>query len=85
MSSKPRRAEGFELEQMAEGYMVHDAAAGRVHYLNHTAAIVFELCDGATTEQDIAEAVRDLYDMSEAPHAEVAACLASLREEKLVT
>ncbi len=84
MTTKPRRVEGIELEQIAEGFMVHQPERERVHYLNHTAAIVLELCDGERDEDAIAHELQDLYELTEAPHAEVAACLASLREEQLI-
>jgi len=85
MSDKPQRRDGVELEQMSEGFMAMQPELGRVHYMNHTAAIVFELCDGETTEDGIAAALQDLYDLDAPPHEEVATCLATLREQKLVS
>jgi hypothetical protein len=85
MNSKPRRVEGIELERMADGFMLHQADRERVHYLNHTAAIVLELCDGERDEDAIARELQNLYELTEVPHAEVAACLASLLEELIIT
>jgi hypothetical protein len=85
MNANPRRAEGIELEQADEGFMAHQTERGRVHYLNHTAAIIFELCDGDTTEEAIAHTLQDLYELGDPPLAEVRSCLESLRAEQLVT
>jgi hypothetical protein len=85
MNDKPLRAEGVELEQMSEGFMAMQTELGRVHYMNHTAAIVFELCDGETTEDAIALALQELYDLDAPPRETVTSCLATLREQKLVT
>ena len=41
------RAEGLDVNEVPDGYVIYQTEADRVHYLNKTAAIVFELCDGA--------------------------------------
>jgi predicted TPR repeat methyltransferase len=40
-----------------DGYLIYDIAGGRVHHLNATAALVFELCDGTRTFDDLREAL----------------------------
>jgi Coenzyme PQQ synthesis protein D (PqqD) len=85
MKANPQRAEGIELEQAAEGFMAHQPEHGRVHYLNHTAAIIFELCDGQTTEEAIAHTLQELYELGDPPLAEVRTCLESLRAGQLVS
>ena len=47
------RAEGLDVNEVPDGYVIYQTAADRVHYLNKTAAIVFELCDGARGADDI--------------------------------
>lgn len=84
MTAKPRRANGVDLEQIAEGFMAHQPDRERVHYLNHTAAIVLELCDGETTEEAIVQTLQELYELRDAPRAEVFACLEHLRREQLI-
>jgi len=39
--------------------VLHDAATGQVHLLNPTASIVWQLLDGATTIEEIADAVAE--------------------------
>jgi hypothetical protein len=81
----PRRVPNIELEPIAEGFMAYDAEASRVHYLNRTAGIVLQLCDGETTAETIAATMQDIYSLSEPPSGEVASCLQSLREDGLLS
>jgi hypothetical protein len=43
------RAEGLDVDEVSDGYVIYQTGSDRVHYLNKTAAIVFELCDGAAS------------------------------------
>lgn len=56
-----------EVTQVPDGYVIYDEEHGRVHYLNPTAALIYEVCDGSRTVADIVELVRDAYDLDEAP------------------
>ena len=69
---------------MTDGYVVYHPARDRVHYLNHTAALVFELCTGAAPAPEITAAVQRAFDLPEPPGDEVATCLDELRSEGLV-
>ena len=81
---RPIRAEGVEAHEVDDGLVVYHAATDRVHYLNQTAAVVFELCTGDHTEREIEGLVADAWGLTEPPHAEVQACLAQLRTEGVV-
>jgi hypothetical protein len=85
MSERPTHTEELKIEQAADGYMVYAEKQNRVHYLNHTAALVLELCNGEVTVEEIVAYVQEAYDLPEAPTKEVKECLATLRKEKLVT
>lgn len=82
--SAPLRAAGVEIEPVADGYVVFHRARHRVHYLNHTGALVLELCTGENEPQDIALSLQRSYDLPEPPAAEVQSCLEHLRKEGLV-
>jgi hypothetical protein len=41
-----RRAVGLEVHEVKDGLIVFDPMSERVHYLNPTASLLFELCDG---------------------------------------
>jgi Coenzyme PQQ synthesis protein D (PqqD) len=81
---RPARVSEIEINEVADGYIVHDRAADKVHYLNHTAAILLELCNGQSTLGELPELLRQAFDLSEPPHAEVRDCLEQLIKEGLI-
>jgi len=74
----PVRADGLEVNEVADGLVVYQPDPERVHYLNNTAAVVFELCDGDRSRREIAAALGELFSLAEVPTAEVEACLVEL-------
>ena len=50
----------MEINDVADGLVVFDPVAKQVHYLNNTASIVYELCDGQTDTAGIAERASQL-------------------------
>ena len=54
----PRQAPSTHTEQLGDEVAVYDAARKRVHALNPTAARVWRQCDGATSPEAMAAALR---------------------------
>ena len=81
---RPARCGGLEVSEVADGLVVYQAAPEQVHYLNNTSAVVFELCDGDHSLQEIADTVRDVFSLSEAPLEEVRACVDDLTGKGVV-
>ena len=54
----PRQSSTTHTEQLGEEASVYDWARAQVHALNPTAARVWRLCDGATSPDAIAAALR---------------------------
>ena len=84
MTGRPKLVSGIEINKVADGYIVYQPSRDRVHYLNHTATIVLELCNGENSPAEIAGLLQSAYDLPQAPEAEVAACLKQLTSEGLV-
>ena len=84
MGSHPQRASRLEVQEVEDGFMIHQPERDRVHYLNHTAVLVLELCTGENSPARIAELVGAAYGLAETPETEVAAVLEKLRDEGLV-
>jgi len=82
--TRPKRVDGNEVTQVADGYIVYQTERDRIHYLNHTAVLVLELCNGSVRAADIPVLVQQAYDLPEAPTAEVAECLNHLAAEGLI-
>ncbi len=81
----PERAPGLEVNEVADGFIVHQPDRARVHYLNNTAAIVMELCNGRNAEADLPRLLQLAYELSAPPATEVEECLKTLRREGLIT
>jgi hypothetical protein len=81
----PKQAEDIEINEVEDGYVVYHRPRDRVHYLNHTAALVFEFCTGGNSREDIPELLKAAYELDDAPVAEVEDCLSKLVKEGLVT
>ena len=80
----PAQTEGLDAYEVDDGLVVYQTTADRVHYLNASATVVFELCNGTHTDDEIVELVRAAWGLAEPPREEVLACLAELRAEGVV-
>lgn len=81
----PTVAPGLDVNEVTDGYVVHQPDRDRVHYLNHTAAIVLELCTGRTAACSMPELLRESYGLDAPPEEEVVQCLDTLRKEGLIS
>lgn len=80
-AERPEPAIGIDVHEVEDGFVVFDSATDRVHYLNPTATVVFSLCDGTRTPNEIAQLVQSAWELDAAPVDDVDACLAQLRDE----
>jgi hypothetical protein len=83
-SHNPVMARDLEINTVADGYVLYQPDQDRVHYLNQTAALVFELCNGRNPEADLPRLVQLAFGLPQLPVSEVAECLESLRREGLI-
>jgi hypothetical protein len=81
---RPRRAAGIELSEVTDGFLVYQPERDRVHYLNATAALLLEVCDGSLAASDLPPFLATAFSLAAPPRDEVAACLASLLAEGLL-
>ena len=84
MNEAPRQAPNLDITEVDDGLVVFEPTARRVHHLNVTLTLVFELCTGDHSPAQITELVQTAFGLAEAPLAEVNAALESLRTELLV-
>jgi hypothetical protein len=81
---RPRRAPGVELSEVTDGFLVYQPEHDRVHYLNATAALVLEVCDGSLAASELPPFLAAAFSLPQPPVDEVAACLAKLLAEGLL-
>jgi hypothetical protein len=84
MNAVVTQAENLEIHDVPDGYIVYQSERDRVHYLNKTAAIIFELCDGKREPEEIIARVAKAFELGPAAHDEIRAGLDSLLEEGLI-
>lgn len=82
--TNPTAVHDLDVNEVKDGLIVYDRAAERVHYLNHTAAFIFQLCDGSRTPAQLAGLVADAFGLDQPPRSEAEECLDQLIREGLV-
>jgi hypothetical protein len=83
-SIRLERAPGIEIREAPDGVVVYDARRDRVHYLNRTAALLLESCDGALPAADLPAMLAAAFTLESPPAVEVESCLARLLDEGLL-
>lgn len=81
-SERFRTTGDLEVTEVPDGYVIYDEPRERVHYLNPTAAVIYTVCDGTRTVDDIQALLRDAYDLD--TPVELDEVFASLEEAGLV-
>lgn len=77
-------SDGLEVNAIADGYVIYDPSRDRIHYLNHTAVLVLELCDGSVAAGDLPALLQSAYGLPEPPVDDVQACVETLVREGLL-
>lgn len=79
-----RRVAGLEIRALPDGYVVYQAERQRIHYLNASAALLLELCDGAQCIDELPALAAAAVGVAEVPASEVVECLRRLIGEGLL-
>lgn len=75
------RAADLEVHETEDGLIVFNPATDRVHHLNYTAGVLFELCQGCHDGAELAGMMAELYALEEAPIEATQTGLKQLVEE----
>jgi PqqD family protein of HPr-rel-A system len=85
LALNPRARADLDLVEIDDEKVVYDPRTGEVHYLNATAALVFELCDGSGSVREIAGDLAEAFGLPEDEVVDqVEGLVASLREAGLL-
>lgn len=60
-ATKPRAADRITVVDVDGEAVVYDPSGVQLHYLNRSAALVLDLCDGHSTIREMSEAIADVY------------------------
>ena len=80
----PKRLDGLDINPAEDGYIIYQPELDRVHYLNATAILILELCNGENSEEDIIDLIRSQYGIEESAAGTVKEALTKLKSEGLV-
>jgi hypothetical protein len=83
MHDRPKKSDDLEVDEVEDGFVVYQPDRERVHYLNPTANLILELCDGTLTATQIADVIAQTFDLAVPPSQEVDEALAKLEAEGL--
>ena len=81
---RAERAPDIEIREVSDGFVAYDPARDRLHYLNLTATMLLESCDGNIRARELPELLAAAFRLDAPPVAEVESCLAKLLEEGLL-
>lgn len=84
VTDHPVRSDSIDISPVADGYVVYDTSADLVHYLNHTAAMVLEMCTGRDTIGEISAFLADVFESVPDIEKSVTNCVEQLRRLGLV-
>ncbi len=84
MTERFQQVGDLEITKMPDGYVVYRPESDRVLFLNMTAAVIFELCDGRQSLGEIMEILVSGYELDEFPAAEFETCVTNLLDEGLI-
>ena len=85
MNDYPKRIDGIEINKVSDGYVVYHTEHDKVVYLNHTAAVLLEACDGQTHIDEIKQIIKDVFELDEVPEDDIKNCMNELIETSLIT
>jgi hypothetical protein len=83
MHDRPKKSDGLEIDEVEDGFVIYQPDRDRVHYLNPTANLILELCDGSLTTEQIADLIAQTFEMAAPPNQEVEEALDKLEAEGL--
>lgn len=75
---------GHEVSQVPDGCVIYQSSRERVHFLNPTAVVVYELVAAGKPVREIVAFLEDAFALDQAPDEAVRACIESLSREQLI-
>jgi hypothetical protein len=77
----PKPVPDYRLEELDNELLLYHPAQTKTIYLNETASLVWQLCDGERSEQDIVDLLRESFpEAADTVESDVARTLDNFRE-----
>jgi hypothetical protein len=84
ISGCPRQIDGLEINEAEDGFIIYDPDRDSVHFLNHTAVFMLELCNGKHGPAEIISIFSEAYGLKAPPEKDLLNILEKFIEEGLV-
>ena len=84
MTGNPEQLADLKIFESDDGYIVYHRERDRVHFLNHTAVLLLELCNGKHSVVDMAGILERSYGLNKPPEKEVMDIINSFEKEDLI-
>lgn len=82
---KPKVREDLAVVELDHEAIVYDEDGGRLHHLNPTATMIFQMCDGTATVKELSADIADVYGLDVADvERQVRALLREFRSSDLL-
>lgn len=80
----PKRIHGLDVSLAEEGCIISREGTDRIYFVNPTAALILEFCTGENSVEQIADLVKQAYNLPHAPVDDTLAALKQLAAEGLL-
>ena len=81
----PKSVDGLDISPAEDGYIIYQPELDRVHFMNATAVLILELCNGRNSEEEIVDLIREECGLEQNPADAVRETLAKMKAEGLLT
>ena len=80
----PKQFKDLKIFEADDGYIVYHRERDRVHFLNHTAVLILELCNGKNSVDEMVKMLKKGYGLDSSPEQEIYELLSSFEREGLI-
>jgi hypothetical protein len=84
LTENPKHIDGLDISPAEDGYIIYQPEQDRVTFLNPTAVLILELCNGNNSVEEIILLVKDFYQLEDAPDKVVQEAISKMKAEGLL-
>ncbi|MDZ7697199.1 MAG: PqqD family protein [Deltaproteobacteria bacterium] len=84
MAGNPKQYPNLKIFEADDGYVVYHRETDRVHFLNHTAVLILELCNGRHSLSELIAILGESYGLDRPPEKEVVDIIDKFEQEGLI-
>ena len=78
-AGNPKHRDDLDISPADEGFIIYQPELDLVHFLNPSAVLILELCNGENSPEQIVDLVKEAYGLPDTPAKEVEEALKHLK------